>query len=178
MTQATEQGTLERILMAADFELTDQMRSVIGVESEPWTVELTTTSVRAFARGVGYTDPVYFDEDAAKAAGYKSLPAPASYLGTPVFIPAVSDPTYGQPSRSGGPRLEHGLKNVLDGGTETFYERTPVAGDVLTMTTMVADLEVKDMKIGRSLVVTNETIYRDKATGDVVARQRGQGIFY
>ena len=46
------------------------------------------------------------------------------------------------------------------------------------MTTQIADLEVKDMKIGRSLVITNETIYRDKATGDVVARQRGQGIFY
>lgn len=164
--------------MAADFELTDAMRSVIGVESEPWTVELTTTSVRAFARGVGYTDPVYFDEEAAKAAGYKSLPAPASYLGTPVFIPSASDPTYGQPSRSDGPRLDHGLKNVLDGGTETVYERTLVAGDVLTMTTQVADLEVKEMKIGRSLVVTNESIYRDKATGEVVARQRGQGIFY
>ncbi len=164
--------------MAADFELTDEMRSVIGIESAPWTVELTTTSVRAFARGVGYTDPVYFDEDAAHAAGYKSLPAPASYLGTPVYIPGQSDTTYGGPTRSAGPSLDHGLKNVLDGGTETFYERTLVAGDVLTMTSSVADLEVKEMKIGRSLVVTSETTYRDKATGDVVARQRGQGIFY
>ena len=39
--------------MAEQFELTDEMRSVIGVESEAWPVEITTTSIRAFARGVG-----------------------------------------------------------------------------------------------------------------------------
>ena len=56
--------------MAEEFEITDEMREQIGKKSPPWTYELTTTSVRAFARGVGYTDPVYFDVEAAKAAGY------------------------------------------------------------------------------------------------------------
>ncbi len=36
--------------MAAEFELTDEMRAVVGVESEPWPVEITTTSVRAFGQ--------------------------------------------------------------------------------------------------------------------------------
>ena len=63
------------------------MQAQVDKESPAWTFELTTTSVRAFARGVGYTDPVYFDVEAAKAAGYRSLPAPPTYLGTPVFIP-------------------------------------------------------------------------------------------
>ena len=47
--------------MAEEIEITEEMRAVIGVESTPWTYEVTTTSVRAFARGVGYTDLVYFD---------------------------------------------------------------------------------------------------------------------
>src|SRR5438093_86150 len=64
--------------MAAEFELTDEMRSVIGVGSDPWPLEITTTSVRAFAPGVGYTDPRYFDEEAAISAGLSSLPAPPS----------------------------------------------------------------------------------------------------
>ena len=55
--------------MAEKIEITDAMRAVIGVESPPWTHEVTTTSVRGFARGVGYTDRVYYDEAAAKAAG-------------------------------------------------------------------------------------------------------------
>src|SRR5499427_1646801 len=79
--------------MAKEFELTDDMRKAIGSASPPWTYEVTTTSVRAFARGVGYTDPVYFDVEAAKRAGYRNLPAPPTYLGTPVFVPGRSDDT-------------------------------------------------------------------------------------
>src|SRR5438105_1142576 len=56
--------------MAAEFELTDEMRAVIGVESKPWPVEVTTTSIRAFARGVGYTDLRYYDVGEAQAAGH------------------------------------------------------------------------------------------------------------
>src|SRR4051794_18882587 len=66
--------------MAKEFELTDEMRAQIGRASPPWSAEVTTTSVRAFARGVGYTDRVYFDIEAAKQAGYRSLPAPPTYL--------------------------------------------------------------------------------------------------
>ena len=39
--------------MAENFELTDTLKASIGQTSEPWTYEVTTTSVRAFARGVG-----------------------------------------------------------------------------------------------------------------------------
>ncbi len=56
--------------MAEKIEITDEMRAVIGIESEAWTYEVTTTSVRAFARGVGYTDLVYFDVEAAQAANF------------------------------------------------------------------------------------------------------------
>jgi len=80
--------------MADQFELSDEMKTQIGWESSPWLFEVTTTSIRAFARGVGYTDPVYFDIDAAKRAGYRNLPAPPTYLGTPVFMPGKTDDTF------------------------------------------------------------------------------------
>ncbi len=41
---------------------TDKMRAEIGVESEPVTFEVDKTACRMFARAVGYTDPIYFDE--------------------------------------------------------------------------------------------------------------------
>jgi hypothetical protein len=164
--------------MAETFELTDAMRAVIGVESDPWPVEVTTTSVRAFARGVGCTDPTYYDLAVANAAGYASLPAPATYLGTPVFMPGQSDRTFSSP-RSGGPSLNHGLKNVLDGGTEVVYERPVVAGDRLVMRSKIANLEVKESKsLGQMLIITSETVYRDADTGEVVYTTTGQGIFY
>jgi hypothetical protein len=165
--------------VAAEFELTDAMKAVVGVEGSAWPVEVTTTSVRAFARGVGYTDLVYYDEDAAKAAGYSSLPAPATYMGTYVWLPGgKSDPVFSQP-RADGPSLSHGLKNVLDGGTEITYERTIVAGDRLLARSKVVDLEVKESKsLGKMLVVTMETAYTEAASGNLVARLRGQGIYY
>ena len=103
--------------MAAEFELTDEMRAVIGVESEPWPVEITTTSIRAFARGVGYTDPRYYDLDAAKADGYEALPAPPCYLGTPGWLPGQSDPSFSAP-RTAGPSRKHGRTALHDGGPE------------------------------------------------------------
>lgn len=163
--------------MAQEFELTEEMRSHVGEESEPWTYEVTTTSVRAFARGVGYTDPVYYDTLAAKAAGYRSLPAPPTYLGTPVFLPGRSSDTFSGPvsTRRG---LQHGLKGLLDGGTEITYHGDICAGDTLTVVSKLADLEVKESKsLGKMLVTTSEARYTNQ-DGQLVAVLRFQSIFY
>jgi acyl dehydratase len=163
--------------MAERIEITEEMRAQIGKESQPWTYEVTTTSVRAFARGVGYTDPVYYDVDAARKAGYRSLPAPPTYLGTPVFLPGKSSDTFSGPAE-GIPRIRHGLSGLLDGGTETEYFETICAGDTLTAVQRVADLEVRDSRtLGKMLVVTSETTYTNQH-GALVAKQRSQAIFY
>lgn len=163
--------------MAENFQLTDELKATIGQESAPWTYEVTSTSVRAFARGVGYTDPVYYDVDAAKAAGYRNLPAPPTYLGTAVFIPGRSDETFSTP-REGQPRVNHGLKNVLDGGTEVEYHDDICAGDTLTGVSRVADLRVSDSKaLGKMLIVSMETRYTNQA-GKLAAVLRSQVIFY
>ncbi len=163
--------------MADKIEITPAMRAVVGALSPPWKYEVTTTSVRAFARGVGYTDVVYFDEDAAKKAGYRSLPCPPTYLGTPVFIPGKSNDTFSSPNNT-GPRLEHGLKNVLDGGSETEYLADICAGDTLTVTAAVSDLTVRESKTtGAMLIITTETKYVNQ-NGTLAAKQRSQGLFY
>jgi hypothetical protein len=163
--------------MAKEFELSDEMRAQIGRESPPWTAEVTTTSVRAFARGVGYTDPVYFDIAAAQRAGYRNLPAPPTYLGTPVFIPGESDNTFSAP-RAARMSLNHGLKGLLDGGTETEYFGDICAGDTLTVVTRIAALDVRSSpSLGKMLLVTSESVYTNQH-GTRVAAQRGQAIFY
>jgi acyl dehydratase len=164
--------------MAEKIVITDNQRAEIGKNSPPWTYEVTTTSVRAFARGVGYTDPVYFDIEAAKKAGYRNLPAPPTYPGTPVFIPGKSDDTFSGPA-IGGPKLfEFGLVNVLDGGTEFEYFDTVCAGDTLTAVNRLANLEVKESKsLGQMLIVTQEAEFKNQE-GKVVILQRGQAILY
>jgi hypothetical protein len=144
------------------------MRSQIGKESEPWTYEVTTTGVRMYARGIGSVDPVHYDVDAAKAAGFRSIVAPYGFLGTPVFHPDTNDGTFGFPRRAGGPRLNIPFRGLLDGGTETEYFDVVCAGDVLEETSHLADLKWN----GRMLFVTNESVYKNKDSGKVVAKQR------
>lgn len=164
--------------MADEFEITDEMRSQIGQESEPWTYEVTTTSVRMYARGIGSENPVHYDVDTAKAAGFRSLVAPAGYLGTPVFSPATNDGTFGFPRRGGGPRLNMPFKRLLDGGTETEYLDVICAGDVLVETSHLADLKLRDGAMGKMLFITNESVYKNKESGKVVARQKLTSIHY
>jgi N-terminal half of MaoC dehydratase len=165
--------------VAEHFEITDAMRAAIGVESDGWPVEFTSTGIRAFARGVGIDDIVYYDVAAAQAAGYANLPAPPTYAGVPIFLPGVSDPVYGLPSRSSTPRLGHGLPNILDGGTEYLYDKVPTAGETLITRSRIIDLEVKESKsLGKMLVVTSEATYVDADSGETYFRTRSQMIAY
>ncbi|WP_153505606.1 FAS1-like dehydratase domain-containing protein [Cumulibacter manganitolerans] len=157
--------------------LTDEMRALIG-QTHEWTYEVTTTGVRGFARGVGYADRTYYDEAAADSAGYQALPAPPCYLGTPVYLPGEVDETFSVPAVVSPAPQQFGLQNVLDGGTETVYDRPLLAGDVLTATHQIADATPKQSKaLGPMLVVSTQSDYRD-ADGRHVATQRSQVIFY
>lgn len=162
--------------MADDDLITPEMRAAIGVESEPWTVEVDRTSVRMFARAVGYGDPAFYDEAEAKQRGFRSLPAPPGYLGTPVFDPTSSDPTSGGP-RSGRRVFNTPFKRGLNGGTEVEYFADICAGDVLTGRSKVVDIQARTGSLGPMLIISTETWYTN-ASGTPVAVLRGTGISY
>lgn len=165
----------------AEFEsvITDEMRTQIGVDREPVEFEVTTTSVRMFARAVGYDDPVYYDRAEAQRRGYANLPAPPGYLGTPVFDPSRADPTFGAP-RSAQAGVRSPYKLVLNGGTDVEYTGVAIcAGDVLTG---VAHLEALNERYspalaGPMLVQITATTYTNQK-GEVVATVRGTGLSY
>jgi hypothetical protein len=139
--------------MADHFKITDKMKAKVGSESPPWTFEVTTTGVRAFARGIGITDPVYYDIAAAKEAGYPNLPVPLTYNGTPVFIPGQSDETFSMPLNS-DMMIDHGLLNTMDGGKETEYFEQVYAGDILTCVTCLDSLDLKVTGSGNHMLIT------------------------
>ena len=129
--------------------ITDEMRAAVGKESEPSVREVDRTQIRLFANSlVGHTDPIDYDVEAAKAAGYRDLPAPPGYLGTPVFMP-------GMPARAAQefePAIP--MNRRLNGGTEIEYFGDIVAGDVLTATSHIASFTQTKGSIGTMLVIT------------------------
>src|SRR5581483_1418540 len=92
--------------------ITDEMRSWIGREAPPVVCEVDKWTLRMFARAVGHTDLVFYDEEYAKSKGYRSLLAPPGYLGTPIYDPRTADQSIGPP------RFETGLTRRLNGGNE------------------------------------------------------------
>lgn len=54
-------------------------RSIVGREYPPFSVEVEKRWVRSFAEAIGETDPIHFDEQAARAAGYRSLAVPLTF---------------------------------------------------------------------------------------------------
>lgn len=156
----------------ADLEdLTPEMKAVIGRESAPVPHEVSALGIRTFARAVGYTNPVYYDIDAAKAKGHRDLLAPPGYYGMPVFRP---DATTGGEADPGGERFSR----RLNGGTEVEPLLDVHAGDVLDAVTRVTDLQLRPTRLGQMLVRVAETVYTRRSDGAVVGRIRNTGLRY
>jgi acyl dehydratase len=55
-------------------------RRHIGTALAPFTVEVERGRLKFFAKATGQTDPIYVDEQAARAAGHPDLPVPPTVL--------------------------------------------------------------------------------------------------
>ena len=104
----------------------------IGLKLTPHTVEIEKGRLRFFAKAIGETDPIYFDEDAAKAAGYASLPIPPTF----VFCMEMekSDPFESLEI------MEIDLGKVLHAEQSFKYHAPICAGDNLTFESRVSDI--------------------------------------
>ncbi len=150
--------------------ITDEMKSFVGRESDPQTVEVDRTTIRMFARAVGHTDPVYYSVEEARKQGYRDLVCPPAYLGTPAFVP-------GQVARGAMSGFKSPFKRILNGGTEVEYFDDICAGDVLTSTSKLANLSERQASLGPMLIIQSETTYRNQQ-GKVVAVMRGTALQY
>ena len=54
-------------------------KSYIGHVFPAFTAEVERGRLRFFAKAIGGSNPIYTDEEAAKAAGYRALPAPPTF---------------------------------------------------------------------------------------------------
>lgn len=167
-------------MTTANSVITDEMRAAVGVDGPPALLEVEKTNCRMFARAVGHTDPIFYDEAAAKARGYRSIVAPPGFLGTPAFSPQASA---GAPGEFGGRRFSVPYRRVLNGGTEYEYFPDPpagdaiCAGDTITARARIAGFEETTGSLGPMLITRRETTYTNQ-DGKVVAKLYGTTIQY
>ena len=119
-------------------------------------------AINEFALAVGEDNPVFFDTDAARAAGLPDVIAPPTFTTRQIFaVPRE------ERERRLGANLDYG--RVLHGEQEFIYTRLPVAGEVLTGRMRIAKDFVKEGKRGGQMrFVTYESKFTDAHGEDVL----------
>jgi acyl dehydratase len=94
--------------------------------------EVGREKIREYARTVGEDDPVYFDRESARRAGFREIPAPPMFAvgySAGSLTPAMVDPEVGI-----------NFAMLVHGGQEFVWGEPVCAGDTITTETRIADI--------------------------------------
>ncbi|WP_194814617.1 MaoC family dehydratase N-terminal domain-containing protein [Nocardia sp. XZ_19_385] len=146
--------------------------ALVGTELPATTLTVDAGRLRFFAKAIGETNPVYTDAEAAKAAGYRDLPVPPTFL----FAIELDGPNPFEFVEKAGVDLRF----VLHGEQSFIYHSPAVAGDVLVATPRITDVYSKKGGALEFLVkVTAVTRVDGSAVADlksiIVVRNPGAG---
>ena len=150
--------------------ITDEMRSLIGVESKSSVYEIQKEPIRRWAEAIGDDNTLYHDEEYASKSRFGGIIAPPGMIGNYYFPVKVGGPP---------PQVKSPFWRRLNGGNEFEFFKPVQAGDVLTSTTKLVDLQERQGRpgIGRMLIQISETTYKNQK-GEVVVKTRNTGITY
>ncbi len=108
----------------------------IGKSYAPFEYEVGREKIREYAHAVGETNPVHFDPQAAREAGFRAVVAPPMfavvYCGG-AMASALLDPAVGM-----------NFAMVVHGGQEFAWSDLVYAGDTITTTASVRDISARD----------------------------------
>ena len=107
----------------------------IGKSYPPVEYEVGKEKIGEYARAVGEENPVYFDRDAAREAGFRDVPAPPMfavvYSWGSVALPAVD------------PDVDLNFAMLVHGGQEFVWGEPVCSGDVISTVASVKDIHEK-----------------------------------
>jgi acyl dehydratase len=109
--------------------------SAIGKTFPPFEYEVGREKIAEYARAVGEDNPVYFDRDQAKQAGFRDVPAPPMFAvvySSGSVAPAIFDPDVG---------IDFAM--MVHGGQEFVWSEPVCSGDLITTETSVKDISEK-----------------------------------
>jgi acyl dehydratase len=118
----------------------------IGKVLPAFTVTAEAGQLRFFAKAIGETDPIYFDEQIARDAGHPGLPLPPTFLFSLEFQ---------APSNAWRDDLGIVSSRILHGEESFRYHRMAYAGDTLHFDMRIAD--IYDKKGGALEFLVRET---------------------
>ena len=141
--------------------------------------------IMLFARSVGDTNQIYYDEDYAKTTEAEGIVAPPTFVQASAqweegysLRPVIGEPWFGSGKEPTGVKRESsgGGGGGLHAEQHYEYHRHPKPGDVLTATIRPGESWTKDGRRGGRLHFSETvTEYRDQH-GELVVTARGVGV--
>jgi hydroxyacyl-ACP dehydratase HTD2-like protein with hotdog domain len=135
-------------------------------------VTVTAGDIRRFAMATGETDPIHFDPDVARAAGFRDVVAPPMFYVYLRVLPNHLRPRDelepdGSPSEDIPPVA---ITGAMAGETELEVDDYLCAGDEVACHKRLVDLTEKEGRSGPLLLLLFE--YRSDVAGRTVVRER------
>ncbi len=106
-----------------------------GKTYPPYEYEVGREKIREYAQAVEEDSPIYFDRQAAKAAGFRDVPAP------PMFAVVYSGGAIGPPMFDPEVGIDFAL--LVHGGQEFVWGEPVCSGDTISTTVEVKDIHEK-----------------------------------
>jgi acyl dehydratase len=122
-------------------------KKYIGHTLPPFQVNVEPGRLRFYAKATGQTDPIYLDEEAARAAGHPGLPVPPTFF----FCLEMESPNPAAIREL----LGMDYRRLLHGEQGFSYYAMAYAGDMLTFSQQIAD--IYDKKDGALEFVVRKT---------------------
>jgi acyl dehydratase len=151
--------------MAISPEAIAELKGRMGEEWPPLVYEIEKGMIRRFAQAVGDSNPRWQDDEYARVSGCDGIIAP------PTFALTLGFDQLRQTLSS-----ESSL-TVLHGSTELECHQSIRPGDVITLTTRIANVRERQGKAGTTVFIIFDMSYRNQRQ-EPVARCQQMAIIY
>jgi hydroxyacyl-ACP dehydratase HTD2-like protein with hotdog domain len=158
--------------------ITDETRAWARDPFPTHTFEVGRSDIARYARAIGATDPVYFDVEAARAAGHPDVLAPPYF---PYVIRMhAANLTERERLEPDGSATEDvppiDTKRAMAGETDLEVGPPVHAGDTITLEKRIVDLYEKEGRSGPLVFVKTQFVFRNQ-NDEVVFRERFTRIY-
>jgi acyl dehydratase len=165
---------------SAESIITPELRSWIGRKSALASLEIMSASdVRRYVAATGDTNPLWLDDEFARAAGYPSRLLPPTLVGWVPFSMKEGDTAsrYDTIDLRRQLPLPEDYTNVRNAGSETEWLQPAYVGEQLSIQSHVVDIVARQGRAGLGIYVTQEEQILNSRQEIVMRRRHTVAVF-
>jgi acyl dehydratase len=148
--------------------LVDTVRTQVGRMTGPYILRAEVGDLIRFATMLGYTQPWYVDEAAARRSRFGGI------IAVPTYLIVMRNLEHQAFAKTG---VQPPSDKGVDGGSAWTYFEPIRAGDSITAVAKITGFDERETRLGRTVFQRIDSEYRNQF-GQLVARQHDTRIYY